>query len=210
MYGLQFPNNAIWLLPAGQLMPQIRWRLKLLSPPAVEPVTITDAKLLDKVEFNDEDPLWTRWVIGARKMIEDDTGRALITQTWCLYLDCFPAWDINLRRCPVQSIVSIDYVDTAGVPQTVPPENYDLDTASEPARLTPAWSKFWPFTRFQANAVQIAFTAGYGDAATDVPEFCRSPIESLAAWWNRHREQAGLKPPHYESLVAPLKWGDYQ
>jgi uncharacterized phiE125 gp8 family phage protein len=210
MYGPPAILSPQYLAPPGLTFAQVRWRLALLSPPAREPVTITEAKQLGKVEFNDDDRLWTPWVINARKQIEADTARAFISQTWRLYLDQFPTWDIDLRRCPVQSIESITFVDPSGVLQTHPVDSYMLDAVSEPARVTPAWGKAWPATRLQPNAITITFLAGYGDDPDDVPEFCKEPIKTLTVFWNEHRQLSGQKPPNYELLITTLKWGDYQ
>jgi hypothetical protein len=42
--------------------------------------------------------------------------------------------------------------------------------------LLPAYGSAWPWATSQADAISISFTAGYGDADTDVPENIRTAI----------------------------------
>lgn len=108
-------------------------------------------------------------VKGARVAAERLTRRALVTQTWDLYLDCFPAWQLHVPKPVLQSVTSITYIDTDGVEQILAADQYRVDAASEPARITPAFGLVWPVTRAQTNAVKVRFVCGYG-AAADVPE----------------------------------------
>ena len=111
------------------------------------------------------DPLLSRLVTGARTTAERITRRALVTQTWDLCLDAFPAWEIGIPKPPLQSVTSITYVDTNGVTQTLPADQYMVDIKSEPARIVPAFGVVWPVTRWQPNAVTVRFVCGYGVAA---------------------------------------------
>jgi uncharacterized phiE125 gp8 family phage protein len=84
---------------------------------------------------------------------------------------------IDLPRPPLQSVESIQYIDTAGNFQTLAPEDYVVDASSgEIGRVALAWNRFWPITRCSINSVIIQFTAGYGDAAEDVPQAIRQGI----------------------------------
>ena len=65
--------------------------LNLITPPAVEPVTLADAKAHLKVDTTDDDALITALITAARARAEWHTGRALITQSWTLWLDAWPA-----------------------------------------------------------------------------------------------------------------------
>lgn len=112
------------------------------------------------------DPLLSRLVTGARTAAERITRRALVTQTWDLFLDAFPAWEIGIPKPPLQSVTSITYVDTDGVTQTLAADQYQVDIKSEPARIVPAFGVVWPVTRWQPNAVTVRFVCGYGVAAS--------------------------------------------
>lgn len=63
---------------------------KRVTPPAIEPVTLDEAKAHLRVDINAEDSLITRLISDAREWVERFLRRSLITQTWALYLDAFP------------------------------------------------------------------------------------------------------------------------
>lgn len=147
--------------------------LALITPPAVEPISLAEAKLHARVDDSDRDTLITVFIKSAREAAEHELGRALITQTWRLTLDEFPCAEIELPKPKVLSISSVGYVDADGVDQVVSSANYTLDSAQLPGWVLPAENFDWPATRAIANAVRVDFTAGYGPAATDVPASVR-------------------------------------
>lgn len=149
--------------------------LKLITAPAIEPITRQEAKLhcriiadVADVSPHPEDTLVDGLIAAARQEAEHLTGRALITQTWELALDQFDD-SIKLPKPPLASVASVKYLDSAGILQTLPNTGYLLDDHSEPARLLPAYGTSWPATRIQPNAVLIRYDAGYGLAA-NVPQ----------------------------------------
>lgn len=127
-----------------------------------------------------------RLIAAARRRIEAWEWRAHITQTWQLVLDRFPPlrcgrdWTIYVPRPPLQSVSSITYLDNEGDQQTLASSKYRVDSSSRVGRITPAYGESWPATRPVTGAVTITFVAGYGDAATDVPEETRQAILILA------------------------------
>jgi uncharacterized phiE125 gp8 family phage protein len=147
--------------------------LALITPPAVEPISLAEAKLHARVDDSDRDTLINVFIKSAREAAEHELGRALITQTWRLTLDEFPCAEIELPKPKVLSISSVGYVDADGVDQVVSSANYTLDSAQLPGWVLPAEDFDWPATRAIANAVRVDFTAGYGPAATDVPASVR-------------------------------------
>jgi hypothetical protein len=77
-------------------------------------------------------------------------------------------FEIFLPWPPLRSVDSIKYIDQYGVQQTLTTDQYLVDSVTEPPRVTPAFSVSWPATQNRMNAVEVAFTCGYG-AASDVP-----------------------------------------
>lgn len=142
--------------------------LKLITAPEDEPITVATAKNFCKVDYTDDDELFSILITGARIAAEGIMNRALLTQTWDLSLDRFPGWEQYIPNPALQSITSIKYVDTNGVLQTLAADQYLVDNASEPGRVTPAFGLIWPPTRYQTNAVTIRFVCGYGEVE-DVP-----------------------------------------
>lgn len=141
--------------------------LTLVQAPALEPVSLALAKTHCRIDGTEFDTLLPAWITAARQRAEHELGRALITQTWLLTLDAFPAAEIELPKPRVLAIESVMYLDAAGAEQTLAPAAYALDSYTLPGWLFPTDS--WPATYDGANAVRVRFTAGYGPAAADVP-----------------------------------------
>jgi len=141
--------------------------IKIITGPETEPLTEDEAKLHLRVDATDEDTPIARLIVTARQEAENRTGRALITQTLELGLDCWPE-SIRLPRPPLVSVSSIKYLDAAGALQTLDPSDYLVDNYREPGRIVPAYGKAWPLIRHQPNAILVRYVAGYG-AASDVP-----------------------------------------
>jgi uncharacterized phiE125 gp8 family phage protein len=61
------------------------------------------------------------------------------------------------------------------------------------------------------NGIEIDFTAGFGQAATDVPDLLRRAIILLAAHWYEFRmsfgpgDQPVSYPAGYERMIAPFR-----
>lgn len=139
------------------------------AAPAAEPITLAEAKLHLRVDHADEDALIAALISAAREACEDRLQRTLISTPWLLVADSFPE-SIKLPMPPALQVQSLQYLDAAGTLQTLAPEDYELDPYSEPAYLVPAPGLGWPATQAgRINAVRVAYTAGYGLTAADVP-----------------------------------------
>lgn len=148
------------------------------TAPATEPVTLAEAKSHLRVDVTDDDTLITELIKAARQIVESNTGRSLITQTWRLTLDAFPRNNeaIQLEKPPLVSVQSVTYVDTNGTTQTLATSDYIVDTSHIQGEVALAYDKTWPETRPQRNAVLVNYTAGYG-AASAVPEVLKAAIK---------------------------------
>lgn len=141
--------------------------LKLITAPAAEPLSLARVKEHLRIDSNDDDLLLSNLIIVARQEAEKITRRALVTQTWELVLDTFPAVICVPLPC-LQSVTSIKYIDQDGTERTLDPSAYQVDIDTEPARIVPAYGLTWPGCRNQVNAVRVRYVAGYG-AADAVP-----------------------------------------
>lgn len=167
-------------------------RLDLVTGPATEPLSLAEAKAYRRVDASAEDELLTDLIVAARELFEEETGRQVITATWRLYLDAFPVRRIAIPKAPLISVTSVAYVDTAGSTQTWSSSEYTVVAPSGPfarcGMLYPAPGYSFPSTLCTPNAVTVTFTAGYGAAASDVPESVRSTIQSLVGDMYEERE----------------------
>jgi uncharacterized phiE125 gp8 family phage protein len=184
--------------------------LKLATAPAVEPISLDEAKLHLRVDISDDDTLITSQIQTARRRAEKIAGRAFITQTWDYVLDAFPQGDtLEIPKPPLQSITSIKYYDQDGTEYTLSSDDYYVDTYGEPGRVVLKSSATWPsITLREANGVVVRFMAGYGDA-DDVPEEFKQAIYLLVGHFYENREavsDARLVPT--PDGVMALLWMD--
>src|SRR5471032_1179098 len=75
----------------------------LLTAPAVEPLSLGEAKAFLRVEHNDDDDVIAALAAGSRIHVEAGTRRALVTQSWRFSVDCWPE-DGRLPVCPASKI----------------------------------------------------------------------------------------------------------
>ena len=137
--------------------------------PTAEPVTLAEAKRWLAVDASDKDDLIASLIAGARERVEKDTQRSLMTQTWRLKLDEWPADAMELMRSPVQSVTSVQYLDSGGATQTVASGDYDVDTDSNPGAIRLGVGKTWPTTQAVMRAITVTYVTGYGATAAAVP-----------------------------------------
>lgn len=163
--------------------------LKLIAAPATEPVTRTEAKSHLRVDTTAEDTLIDALITVARQHIEHELRRALVTQTWELVLDRWPAGGVlRLPLPPLASVTSIKYTDDDGAESTLSSGAYLVDTESLPGRVVLKNGQSWPaVTLAEANGVRVRFVAGYGGAAA-VPETIKAAMKLLIGTLYENRE----------------------
>lgn len=110
--------------------------IRLITPPATEPITLNEAKLQcgfgpmqdsDRAASQILNEKLRAFVVTAREACENYINRVFITQRWQIVLDGFPGYstryerngypEIRLPKPPFQSVESFQYIDTAGVVQ---------------------------------------------------------------------------------------------
>jgi uncharacterized phiE125 gp8 family phage protein len=182
----------------------------LITPPAIEPVLLDDAKAYLRIDADDDDALVTAAITAARVHVEALTRRCLIEQQWRVYLDAWPRKRIvALAVAPLISVEAVTVYDTGGDPHVVDEDDYEVDTASVPGRLV--LSAAVPVATRQINGIEIELTAGYGASSIDVPSALRQAIMMLVAHWYEHRgvvghDTAGTVPPvGFDALIAPYR-----
>lgn len=167
--------------------------LALITAPAVEPVTLTEAKTQCRVDGSTEDTFLTSLIVAAREAAEAQTGRALINQTWERTLDAFPRrWNIYLPFPPLVSVTHIKYIDADGVLQTLASTGYKVLTTRTPGEVCLSYNNVWPSTRCEEDAVTVRYVAGYGATAASVPQLIKQGILLTINHWYDNREAEEL------------------
>lgn len=173
------------------------------SGPTAEPVTTTEAKAHLRVDISDDDALIAALIKAARQKVERSLGKSLLTQTWVLALDGFPAGArVDLPNGPVQSVTTIKTYDEDDTESTLSDTAYFVDTIS--ARVGLNLDYTWPAALRPTNAVLITYVTGYGDDAADVPHDLVQAILLLVGHWYENREasaSAGVMPLGVEALL---------
>ena len=180
--------------------------LTLVTPPSTEPVTLAEAKAHLKVDTADDDTPIGSLIAAARARAEWHTGRALVTQSWTLWLDSWPKDGIvEIPLPPLQSVTQVKTYALDDTMSVLDPSLYQVDAASAPARLA-LKGAFPPLANLRAiNAVEIAFTAGYGNAGA-VPGPVKEAILQIVADLYSHRgDEADIASSAAEALLAPYR-----
>ena len=174
--------------------------------PTAEPVTLGEAKAHLRVDHDSEDALIAGLIRAAREEVERSTGLALLAQGWRLAVDDWPPDGcVFLLKHPIQEILSVTAYGTEGEASLISPDDYEADLTSRPARLhfdaTPE-----PLRTF--NGIEIDFSAGFGEAGTDVPDLLKRAMLLLVAHWFEFRgsygpgDQPVSWPAGYDRLIA--------
>lgn len=183
----------------------------LLTPPALEPVTLADAKAHLRIDGGDDDQLLTAAIAAARVHVEAMTRRVLIEQGWRVYFDHWPRKRIvTIPVAPLLGVDAITVYDAAGDPLVLSEDDYEVDTASVPGRLVLAATVPIVVGR-TVNGIEIDVTAGYGASSVDVPAPLRQAVMMLVAHWYEHRGAVGhdlavaVPPFGFDALIAPYR-----
>lgn len=207
--------------------------LTLVTGPTVEPITLAEAKIAARVQWDSEDDYITGLIKAARRHAEQVTKRQLIHATRRITLDYFPRPEMptrTLRRTPAgavyrpwwmnESLIAAWDVGRIPLPwaplASVVSITYDdadgvaqaLDS-EEYRVLADRWpgeieaADEWPETYDHSAAVRIVFVSGYGATADDVPEDIRQALLWLVAWWYEKREPEDKIPEAFERMLSP-------
>ena len=184
--------------------------LVLATAPSVEPVTTAEAKAHLRVDISDDDTLIGSLVTAARALVEQNTRRALVTQTWDLFADEWPEGRaFVLPMAPLQSVTGVYYTPDGSSEATFASANYVVDAKSEPGRVMLQSAASWPGdTLEEVNGVRVRFVAGYGLAAA-VPEPLKMAIKLIVGHWYENREAVavtGAIPKEMPMAVDYLLW----
>lgn len=207
-------------------------RYSRTTDPAIEPLTLAQAKAHLRLDGDDEDD-FVQTLIDVATQIFDGTGRArdgilgcaMITQTWLLetrqwvvpFRRYFPRlasdYRIWIEHGPVQSVDGIQ-VYTNDVLVDWPAQNWRVGHEDTRAFVTLAPGGSWPTYDFREDAFQLTFTTGYGDNATDVPAPLRVAMLLMIGHLYENRQSVIVSasramalevPRTVDTLIAPYK-----
>jgi len=121
-----------------------------LTQPALEPITLADARAHLRVTDTDEDVLIEAFISAAREYAENYCGRSFAEASYALRMEAFPSGTIRVPP-DVSAVSEITYTDAAGATVTLSSGSYSLD-----AELCEITAEAWP----TGSTVRVEFIAG--------------------------------------------------
>lgn len=212
-----------------------------VTAPPFEPITLAEAKVHCRIDHDDDDEYLRSLIKVAREKLdgrEGYLGRAIVAQTWDWKFDRFdrrypegdlpryrgcddqhPSWRIELRLPPLQSVVSVKYLDLNAVEQTLSSSLYVVTGSNgwQPAQIEPAANQSWPSVYCQPEAIRIRLNCGYApkdplsspvvstDYTDNVPETIKLAIKIMVAAWYENRESLGVMPDSVPALISTYR-----
>ena len=190
--------------------------------PAVEPLTVAEAKLHLRVDISDDDAYIGTLITAAREWVENYLDRTLITTQLILRAAEFPTEELELARPPMATAgtataVVITYTLADTTTATLSTALYRVDRTTTPGNVAPIINGTWPSDVIEdANAVAVTYWAGYGPTSASVPATIRHAMLMLIGHWYERRSAVLTgtisKPLEFavESLLASNNWGQYR
>jgi len=184
--------------------------LTLARAPAIEPVTLSEAKAHCRIDGAADDAVLASLVTTSRLHIEAALGLALVTQGWRLVRDAWPARDgVRLPLRPVSAVTAVRVADDTGTFAIVDPTLWRLLRADDGEVQLLSAAAPWPQPGVASGGIEITFDAGFGDTAEAVPAPIRQALLMLIAHWYENREPARVgsartrTPGAVSDLLAP-------
>lgn len=185
-------------------------RLQLVTGPTSEPVTLAEQKLHSRVDISNDDDYISALIVACRQFAELYQNRALLTQTWRLMLDYFPAV-IHVPNPPLRTVTSIQYLDPAtGTFTTLSSSAYVVATDGAPGLIYPVFGTQFPVPQSMLQSVKVTYTAGYDI----VPQATKAAIMMMVDHLYRNRSAVsdvsmsevpmgckGIQPPNRRERI---------
>lgn len=156
-------------------------QLTLVSAPAETPVSVAEMKDHLRISNVKSDGFLSALLAATTQHLDGRTGvlrRAVVTQTWRVDFDRFPAGEcFELPLPPLQSVTSVQYYDTDDVLQTFAADQYRVIATDLFGRVELVSGAAWPAAVAErSDAIRVTFVAGYG-AAVSVPDGIKHAIK---------------------------------
>lgn len=183
------------------------FRLVIASNPAVEPVTLAEARTHARVDDTADNSLVSALITAARRAAEIYTRRVFITQSWTMYMDQAPTENyLELPKAPLLGISSIVTYSDADAATTFASSNYYVDLITRPGRVVLRNGASWPTPSRAANGFVVNFVAGYDSTGSGVPADIRQAILMIVSHLYENRGDTDAEMPRVaQMLLDPYK-----
>lgn len=183
---------------------------KLIQPPALEPVSLAEARQWLRDDGFEEDQLIQTLIVSARMTIEAYTRRFLVEQKWRLSLDHWPVTvstenKMDIPFTPCRAIERIRIYENANTSRLLDAASFRLSGTLDEARVVFLTQP--PVPRLMSEGIEIDIVVGYGIQPSDAPAPLRRAILMLVAAWRETRgdSPALTLPETILRLAAPFR-----
>ena len=199
--------------------------IQVTTAPTAQALSLQEVKEYLRLDDSADERIVRPFIEAVTNIAEEHMNRALMSQTFTMFLDGFnesydPLWegtrtgiDMNfyrnhlpLPKPPVTSVTSVSTFNDADTETTFAASKYYVDTVREPARVVLRTGEVWPTALRVANAIKVVYGAGYTNAYS-VPEPIRMGMLQHIAYLYEHRgdmyEAVAPMPPMVKRLYQP-------
>jgi uncharacterized phiE125 gp8 family phage protein len=181
-----------------------------ITPVATEPLTLEEAQTHLRLDVygsppaHPDDDYVTDLIRAAREWCEEYLQRALATKTIEIAYDSFKDNKLRFPVVPVQSVTSVEYIDTDGATQTLATTVYGFDIFRNQLYLK--YNQQWPELQDTVNPVIVTAVVGYTDGQSPdtypLPESIRRAMLLIIGnlYENRQQDQLGATRISFNSL----------
>jgi len=160
-------------------------RLRVMTPPVSEPVSLSEAKLFLRIEHAAEDAVITRAIASAREACEHYLGSALLPQSLSFTGACDGRIRLMLPFGPATAIDAVTVTDDAGAETELVETDYRLSIDG--------YSVFFD-TAPSGAFVTVEYVAALADTANALPALLKQGILHHVGAWMEQREGAAPMP----------------
>jgi uncharacterized phiE125 gp8 family phage protein len=199
--------------------------LRVKTPPAIEPVDIDTVRRHCRVDSDYDDDLLTMYATTARELVESWLNRACIAQELIFTITNSPPptasplvpqslivfplnWPpvirkpISIPRAPCINVSEVLWGQVEDL-TVADPDDYILNLGADPGQIM---LKAPLVPMIPAYSMQMTYTAGYGDAETDVPGPIRHGILMVtAALYESRGDIDNTLPATAWSIMTPYR-----
>lgn len=184
------------------------------TEPAIEPVTLDEAKLHLRDTPDIDDPLVAACISAARRWAEGRCRKWFIRRSFSVQFDGFPLGRgaLVIPPCPLVTVTAATYRDGAGATQTL--TGYVLAKRCNPGELRLAYNTAaWPSHSPGPECIEITGTAGFADDAGGVPEIAKRAMLLVVGHLYENRESVVVGasvnevPQGAEYLIDQIRTG---
>lgn len=171
-----------------------------VRPPAMEPVSLLDAKAYLRIGHGEMDELISQHIKAARSLCERETGLVLINQQVYIFLDQWPGsgsipWWNGLKEGTSSALSSsVDAIPLPVGPAVSLDEMALLDENNQATLVSPVPAyatagllpmlvrrngMMWPRPLRKKSGIRLLLTAGFGNNAADIPFALREGMLQL-------------------------------